>query len=85
MYTCIVCNYDCLEEELYDEDGGGSFEICPCCGFQYGLHDYNEIGDKEITYINWRAKWIKNGCKWHDKSMKPPVNWSAKEQLENKK
>ena len=35
--TCPVCNYDGLFDPPYDENGYGSYEICPCCGFQFGL------------------------------------------------
>ena len=37
---CPVCNYDGLFDPPYDENGYGSYEICPCCGFQFGLDDY---------------------------------------------
>lgn len=77
-YRCLVCNYDGLFEDPYDNEIA-SDEICPCCGFQYGLDDFD---DKEASYISWRTKWINNGCKWYSKGRKEPTNWSVKDQLE---
>ena len=59
-YVCPVCFYDQLTEEPYDEDGYGLYEICVCCGFQFGLDDYP---DKEKGQNQWRDQWIKNGLK----------------------
>lgn len=47
MYQCLVCGFSFLEEEPYDESYTGSFEICGCCGFQYGYDDYDR---PEIDY-----------------------------------
>ncbi|MEK1832429.1 hypothetical protein AAAC51_36520 [Priestia megaterium] len=42
-YVCPVCGYKNLEEAAYDESGLASFEICICCGFQFGDDDDVEI------------------------------------------
>ena len=64
---CPVCSYDGLFDPHYDENGYGSYEICPCCGFQFGLDDYPDK-DKGIT--EWRKKWEANGHPWFPKVRK---------------
>ncbi|MED4649062.1 hypothetical protein P9293_17030 [Bacillus inaquosorum] len=39
-YTCPVCRFKGLTEPAYDKEGTHSYEICPCCGFQFGFDDY---------------------------------------------
>ena len=38
-HRCPVCGYRKLREKPRTYDGGGSFEICPSCGFQFGVSD----------------------------------------------
>ena len=71
-YICPVCFYNGLSEKPYDENGIGSDEICPCCGFQFGCDDFP---DKDNQMILWRKKWIQSGCKWFSTSMLPPSDW----------
>ena len=40
-YICPVCGYDRLEEPVYDEIGEPSFEICSCCGVEFGFDDFD--------------------------------------------
>ena len=49
--VCPVCNYNGLYHPPYNQDGDGSYEICPCCGFQLG---YDDFPDKEECYKRWR-------------------------------
>lgn len=79
-YLCEVCGYPYLDEPPYDEFGYGTYEICPCCGFEFGYDDYP---DKEKGIIDWRNNWINNGFKWFSKYTSPPVNWNPKKQLVN--
>lgn len=37
---CPVCGFDGLDFKPYDEKGFGTFEICPCCGFEFGCDDF---------------------------------------------
>ena len=39
MNICPVCGYGELHEPAYDRFGCASFEICPCCGIEFGLED----------------------------------------------
>ncbi len=53
-YICPICGYDDLEEPPYDNDGDPSYEICSCCGFQYGFDDL----DREYDFEQYRQKWV---------------------------
>lgn len=82
LNICPVCRYDGLREPPYNEEGQGSYEICVCCGFQFGNDDYPE---KEPAYRMWRTKWVENGCKWFSKKTQPPKHWCADKQLNENK
>jgi hypothetical protein len=76
-YDCPVCGYPELTEEPRGERTGGSFEICPSCGFQFGASD----DDRGYTYLEWRSQWVANGMKWASKGSSPPKDWNPKGQL----
>jgi hypothetical protein len=77
-HTCPVCAYPKLTEVPRGRSGGGSYEICPSCGFQFGVSD----DDAGFTYAAWRAKWKKAGAKWSSKGITPPARWDAEKQLQ---
>ena len=68
-YTCLVCDYPYLSEPPRSEIGGGSFEICPSCGFQFGVND----DDEGISYETWRKRWEADGMKWQSFNIKQPA------------
>ena len=70
-HTCLVCRYPKLKEPPRSPNGGGSYEICPACGFQYGVDD----DDRKISHAQWLKKWQAAGCKWSSQSIKPPKGW----------
>lgn len=77
-HTCPVCGFPKLNEAPRSASGGGSYEICPSCGFQFGVSD----DDTGYTYAKWRATWKKSGMKWA--SVSPaPKKWNAAAQLKN--
>ena len=78
-YTCPVCGFPDLAEIPRSEKGGGSYEICPSCSFQFGVSD----DDRGFTYQQWREHWIKQGTPWDKGRTKPPVDWNPREQLRN--
>jgi len=78
-YKCLVCSYDNLYEEPYDEKGIASDEICPCCGFHYGYDDNNDKNQQ--IYEAWRKKWIENGCQWFSKGRPKPKDWNPIKQF----
>lgn len=79
--VCPVCGYDDLVNPAYTEEGGSSYEICYCCGFEYGYTDDND----GYTYEAWRQKWIDDGMRWDwgrsDEAR--PDGWDPIEQLKN--
>lgn len=75
-YTCPVCGYARLLEKPRTHDGGGSFEICPSCGFQFGVSD----DDDGFTYEQWRERWRAGGLQWSSHQT-PPPDWDPREQL----
>ena len=76
-HACTVCGWPGLAEPPRSASGGGSFEICPCCGFQFGVSD----DDEGHTDAAWRARWIRDGMEWSSASRPAPARWSARRQL----
>lgn len=77
-YICPVCGYDKLSEEPYDDGENPSYEICPCCGFEFGFDDQS----RKLTYEEYRNQWIAEGMQWFNPSKKPD-NWDYKKQFNN--
>lgn len=73
-YLCPVCGYPELDEPPY-LNGQASFEICPCCGYEFGYNDPNPAS-KETFLRNW----VRMGTPWATPSLKPK-KWDAKAQL----
>jgi hypothetical protein len=68
-YTCPVCAFDGLEEPP------AYFTICPCCGTEFGYHDFVR-GHDEL-----RATWIATGLRWHSTVISAPIRWNGFAQL----
>lgn len=77
MFICPVCGYDKLTEEPYDRDGNPSYEVCDCCGFEFGFDD----GSAGHTFQDYLQKWIENRAQWFKENAKPE-NWDLQKQLE---
>jgi len=75
-HVCPVCNFPGLAEVPRRKNGGGSYEICPSCGFQFGVSD----DDRGFTYAQWRSAWQTSGAKWSGQQT-PPKNWDGVAQL----
>jgi hypothetical protein len=75
-YRCPVCGFLELHEPPYTPCGG-SYEICPACGYQFGVSD-DDLG---ITAEDWRAAWISSGAKWSSKGIAEPVDWDPSKLL----
>lgn len=78
-HRCPVCGYPDLEESPRSEKtGGGSYEICPSCGFQFGVSD----GDEGFSYEEWRRRWVERGLPWDSAGIRPvPSGWDPARQL----
>jgi hypothetical protein len=76
-HSCPICGYAKLKETPRSKSGGGSFEICPACGFQFGVSD----DDDGISYEEWREDWIERGMEWTSKGIPAPKTWKAETSL----
>ena len=74
-HTCPVCGFPKLKEAPRTRSGGGSYELCPSCGFQFGVSD----DDLEFTDEHWRERWKAGGMKWSSQQ-KPPKGWDPARQ-----
>lgn len=64
--------------------GNPSYEVCPCCHFEYGFDD-NPGGDsKGLSFGDHLWAWVIDGMQWLDEAKKPS-NWALSEQLLNLK
>src|SRR5438046_1897032 len=78
-YQCPVCGFPgLLEPARSPRSGGGSYEICPSCGFEFGVSD----DDKGFMYEQWREKWVRGGMPWRATTVPPPNGWDPKAQLQ---
>jgi hypothetical protein len=77
-YQCPVCGYAFLfEQPRSPNSGGGSYEICRSCGFQFGVTD----DDRGFSYDDWPQLWIDAGMPWSDQTSTPPLDWDPAIQL----
>jgi predicted amidophosphoribosyltransferase len=77
---CPVCGYPGLSQPPYDEHGDPLYEICPCCGFEFGVHD----AVRDYSFERYREEWIKDGFRFRHRPV--PKNWSKRQmqaQLKN--
>ncbi len=75
-FVCPVCGHRDLVEPAWDiTTGTPSFNICPCCGCEFGYEDATPKA-KNRYLLNW----IKKGAIWFKPDLKP-ANWDLREQL----
>ena len=75
---CRVCGLDQGAEEVRTKTGRPTFNICDCCGVEFGYEDTTIDNVKDI-----RKHWIYNEkAKWFYLKAKPK-NWSLCKQLKN--
>jgi len=77
IHQCRVCGYSNKECPWGGDGKSPTYQICPCCGVQYGVKD---ITPEEIQ--KERKLWAKSKYKWFDSNLKP-ADWSSEEQLKN--
>jgi hypothetical protein len=75
-YLCPVCGYPDLDVPPYDEAGCATFNICPCCGTEFGYDDAAR------QHAEIRKRWIGDGMRWWSGSQSPPRGWDPESQLE---
>src|ERR1022692_571166 len=59
--------------------GEPSYEVCPCCGFEFG-NDDNPGTSSPISFEQYRQKWSEGGFQWFDPSRRPE-DWDLQHQL----
>jgi len=87
-FICPICGYPELDEAPFNylengiksysySKGAPTYEICPCCGIEFGYTDY------EKTWDELRKEWIDSNYKWKHTTAQKPSNWNPKKQLKN--
>jgi len=76
-HVCPVCGYPDLNEPAYDSFGCASYNICPCCGTEFGYDD------STAAHADLRGKWISDGMQWWSKHQLKPDDWDPVRQLKN--
>jgi len=75
---CPVCGLT-LDKPAWGGDLA-SFQICPCCGTQFGYEDSGPKSSRQERWRELRQRWIDGGMNWWSDNQ-PPEGWDAKEQL----
>jgi predicted RNA-binding Zn-ribbon protein involved in translation (DUF1610 family) len=76
-FRCPVCGYLGLDEPARTAESGPSYDMCPSCGFEFGVTD----DDRGFSYADWRREWIANGSQWWSRGRRKPPGWDAAAQL----
>ncbi|WP_243464972.1 hypothetical protein [Photorhabdus temperata] len=77
LYICRVCGAEQLDPPWGEDGNSPTFEICDCCGVEFGYEDATLAALK-----NYRSKWLDKGAKWNFEKSKPE-NWSLEDQISN--
>lgn len=76
-YKCPICGFSELHEPPYDDDDCPSFEICPCCGSEFGYDDAAPSLEKRSQkWYVLREKWVSEGMSWYSDNRMPPEDWN---------
>lgn len=71
IYYCPVCGYGPFSQAYGSvSEIRRSYEICDCCGCEYGYSD-------NLAHLE---KWISEGCPWSVAKARPD-DWSLDQQL----
>lgn len=76
-YYCRVCGFKQAFFPWGEDDETPTFEICGCCGVQFGYQDCTPFYAKKF-----REEWLNGGAGWVCLSEKPK-NWSLEQQLKH--
>lgn len=77
LYICRVCGAEQLDPPWGDDGRNATFDICDCCGVEFGYEDATLTGVRR-----YREKWLSTGANWNIAKSKPE-NWLLEEQLKN--
>ena len=74
---CRICGLDQEEKEVRDNFGYASFDICSCCGVEFGYQDCTKN-----SCSKYRRYWLCTlNNKWFNEKEKPK-DWSLNLQLD---
>lgn len=77
-YMCPVCGFNALAEPAFDEHNMPSYEVCPCCGFEFGFDSQNDPAE----FKRYRDTWMDSGAIWFISTRKPK-GWNKQKQFNN--
>ena len=77
FYVCRVCGAEQLDPPWGEDGQIPSYDICDCCGVEFGYEDMNLESIKR-----YRQKWLDSGANWFRKKNKPE-SWFLDRQLQN--
>lgn len=61
--------------------GTGSYEVCSCCGFEFGFDDDGIFPENNSTFQNYLQEWIeRDNAKWFEPELRPR-DWDLEAQL----
>ncbi len=75
-FVCPVCGFPLLDDPPYDERGCPTYEICPCCGTEFGKDDAG------TSHAALRQTWVSQGMNWWSAYRQPPDGWDPRAQLQ---
>jgi hypothetical protein len=74
---CRVCGLAQPEPPWGDDGTTPSFDICDCCGVEFGYEDTTREAASR-----YRAEWLTKGAHWFEPDSRPD-NWDVNEQLKS--
>ena len=72
---CRVCGLRYATPPWGDDGRTPTFEICDCCGVEFGYEDCLPVGAQRA-----RAEWMSNGAPWFNPDARPP-DWDRDAQM----
>lgn len=72
---CRVCGLGQLDPPWGDDGTCPTYEICDCCGVEFGYEDATVEGVKRA-----RSEWLGKGAPWFSAEARPS-NWDVEAQL----
>ena len=66
-------NLSIVRPPYYVHWGDASYEVCDCCGFEFGNDDHGM--NSNLSFEDYLTKWIARGTPWFSPDFKTP-DWS---------
>jgi hypothetical protein len=63
----------------FPHPGFPSYEVCACCGFEFGNDDDPGTAPGD-SFEDYRRQWVASGAEWFDPT-KQPKDWDLAKQL----